>query len=155
MFAGRGVDIPMILDRLKRTADSLGLPFTTRSMTYNSRKAQELSKWAEAEGHGDPFHQQVFEAYFAHGRNIAEEDVLKELSAAASLDPAAVSQILQEGRYKQAVDQDWQYCARLGITAVPTLRLNNRVLVGAQPYEAMLQMVVAEGAAGRVGQEKD
>ncbi|MBI5064136.1 MAG: DsbA family protein, partial [Desulfatitalea sp.] len=67
LFAGRGVDIPAVLARLKSTAAGLGLPFTERSMTYNSRRAQELGKWAEESGQGEAFHRRAFEAYFAHG----------------------------------------------------------------------------------------
>jgi len=39
--------------RLKNAADAEGLPWGTRKMTYNSRLAQELGKWAEEKGRGD------------------------------------------------------------------------------------------------------
>ena len=56
LFAGRSVDIQGIVQRLKRVAKELGLPLADRTKTYNSRLAQELAKWAEAEGKGDEFH---------------------------------------------------------------------------------------------------
>lgn len=149
LFAGRGVDIPAVLARLKSTADDLGLPFTARSMTYNSRRAQELGKWAEAEGRGETFHRLVFDAYFAHGRNIGHLDVLLELAAAAGLDPLEAQRILDQKRYKAAVDQDWQRSRELGITAVPTFQVQGRRLVGAHPYEAIRDLALAAGAAPR------
>jgi predicted DsbA family dithiol-disulfide isomerase len=149
LFAGRGVDIPAVLARLKSTAAGLGLPFTARSMTYNSRRAQELGKWAEEEGRGEAFHRLVFEAYFAHGRNIARLDVLMDLAATAGLDPLAVRTVLDQGRYKQAVDLDWQRSHAQGITAVPTFQINGRRLVGAQSYEAIRDMAIAAGAKPR------
>ncbi len=146
MFAGRGMDIPRMLDRLKRTADELGLPFTTRSMTFNSRRAQELGKWADQTGHGDAFHHAVFEAYFAKGLNIAQLDVLSGLAVQVGLDAGEVQRVLAQGLYIGAVDTDWQRCHEVGITAVPTFQMGGRFLVGAQPYEALRQLALSAGA---------
>ena len=52
------------ITRLKRAAEELGLPLGERKKTYNSRRAQELGKWAETAGKGDEFHDAVFCAYF-------------------------------------------------------------------------------------------
>jgi predicted DsbA family dithiol-disulfide isomerase len=147
LFAGRGLDIPRMLAHLQRTADDLDLPFGPRTMTYNSRRAQELSKWAEDQGHGQAFHQSVFQAYFAHGRNIAQTTVLRDLAASAGLDPEQAEQVLAQGRYADAVDRDWEHSRRMGITAVPTFVCKGRGLVGAQSYEALTELV--KGASPR------
>lgn len=149
LFAGRGLDIPMMLARLKGAADELGLPFTTRTMTYNSRRAQELGKWAEEMGRGEAFHQAAFKAYFAQGCNIAQAEVLRELASEVGLDPAAATEVLRQGRYRSQVDEDWQRCREIGITAVPTFQMNGRLLVGAQPYDAIRNMALAAGAVPR------
>ncbi len=148
LFAGRGLDIPKMVAHLKQTADRLGLPFTARTMTYNSRRAQELGKWAEIMGQGEAFHRAVFEAYFAQGRNIAQADVLMDLATAVGLDPVAAQAVLKEDRYKSAVDEDWQRCYEMGIRAVPTFFMNGRLLVGAQPYDAIKSLVTSGGPFG-------
>ena len=76
LFAGRNIDIPQAMARLKKVAEELGLPLGERKKTYNSRLAQELGKWAETKGKGDEFHDAVFRAYFVDGKNIAKADVL-------------------------------------------------------------------------------
>jgi predicted DsbA family dithiol-disulfide isomerase len=141
LFAGRGLDIARMLAQLKATADSLGLPFGTRTMTYNSRKAQELGKWAEAQGYGEAFHISVFHAYFAQGSNIAEPAVLKDLAALIGLDPGQAEQVLSKGLFAAAVDRDWERSRQMGISAVPTFVCDGRGLVGAQPYEALRELV--------------
>jgi predicted DsbA family dithiol-disulfide isomerase len=50
------MDIEGVKLRLKQVADELGLPLGDRKMTFNSRLAQELAKWAESKGKGDEFH---------------------------------------------------------------------------------------------------
>jgi predicted DsbA family dithiol-disulfide isomerase len=43
--------------------------------------------------------------------------------------------------HKTAVDTDWKRSHQLGITAVPTFVLNQKGLVGAQPYEVLEQFL--------------
>jgi predicted DsbA family dithiol-disulfide isomerase len=138
-----------MLGRLKVVAAESGLAFTERTMTFNSRRAQELAKFAEAQGRGRAFHRLVFEAYFARGENIARFEVLRRIAAAADLDPTASEQVIRQGRYTDAVERDWQRCRAMGITAVPTFHINGRILAGAQPRTAIEAMVLAAGADRR------
>ncbi len=130
-------------------ATELGLPWGMRTKTYNSRRAQELEKWAEALGQGDAFHRAVFQAYFAAGRNIANISVLKEIAAAIGLDGRMAEQALAEGTFKEAVVRDWEYSRTCGITAVPTFMVDGRKVVGAQPYQALEDLLRAAGAKMR------
>jgi predicted DsbA family dithiol-disulfide isomerase len=133
------------MGHLKQVAAELGLPWGVRTRTYNSRRAQELGKWAEASGKGDEFLLAVFQAYFADGRNIADISVLKEIAGTIGLDGRMVEQALAERTFKEAVDRDWEYSRTCGITAVPTFMVEERKLVGAQPYQALVDLVRASG----------
>jgi predicted DsbA family dithiol-disulfide isomerase len=134
---------------LKNVAAELGLPWGRRLRTYNSRRAQELGKWAETLGQGDEFHLAVFQAYFAAGRNIADITVLTEIAGMIGLDGRMAAQSLAEKTFKEAVDRDWEYARTCGITAVPTFMVGGRKLVGAQPYEALKDFVTASGGKMR------
>lgn len=131
------MNIPEMLAHLKRTAEGLGLPFGPRTMTYNSRRAQELGKWAEEQGCGEAFHEAAFRAYFADGYNIARTEVLQEITKIAGLDSKRAIEALNLQEYKDAVDRDWKRASELGIHAVPTFQMDGRILVGAQTYEAL------------------
>jgi len=138
------------LQHLKRVATECGLPFGERKKTYNSRRAQELGKWAESLGHGHEFHMAAFRAYFAAGLNIAKVTVLTDLAESVDLDAAEAERVLTEGVFKQPVDRDWAYSRANGITAVPTFTAGHRTVVGAQPYEELEKLVLAAGA-DRIG----
>ena len=146
LFKGRGIDLPSSMGHLKKTAAELGLPWGRRTRTYNSRRAQELGKWAEALGKGDEFHLAVFQAYFAEGRNIADISVLEEIIGTIGLDSRRAEQALAERTFKEAVDHDWEYSRTCGITAVPTFLVEGRKVVGAQPYQTLEDLVRASGA---------
>ncbi|MBW1648428.1 MAG: DsbA family protein [Deltaproteobacteria bacterium] len=145
-LAGRDVDIPAMLAKMKRVATREGLPFGDRFHVYNSRLAQELGKWAEACGRGDAFHHLAFRAYFADGRNIAQPDVLVDLARAAGLSPKEAEVVIAERRFAAAVDEDWQRAREKNITAVPTFLANGRRLVGAQPYHKLRDLVTGEAS---------
>jgi predicted DsbA family dithiol-disulfide isomerase len=130
-----------MLDHLAATARQLGLPFGDRRMTYNSRGSQELGKWAESQGRGEAYNRAVFQAYFAEGLNIAQVPVLQAVAEKIGLDPVAAGEILRRRPYRTAVDADWQRCHAMGITAVPTFLLEGRMLVGAQPYQALVDLM--------------
>jgi predicted DsbA family dithiol-disulfide isomerase len=141
------VDIPGMLARLKRVARELDLPFGDRQMTYNSRLAQELGKWAEDQGRGDAFHLAVFLAYFQRGENIALPENLLRICEGAGLDPTAARKVLDHRTYREAVDRDWQRCHDAGISAVPTFMVDGRRLVGARSYKALASMLTSAGVA--------
>jgi predicted DsbA family dithiol-disulfide isomerase len=145
LFAGRPINIKQVMEHLTRTARELGLPFGKREKTYNSRLAQELGKLAEEEGKGDEFHNAVFRAYFADGLNIGLVSVLMELGASTGLPEKKVQDVLENRIFKQAVDKDWTRSYQLGVTAVPTFRLNSISLVGAQPYQKLVQLMETGG----------
>ena len=130
-----------MLTHLKKTADQIGLPFGVRRMTYNSRRAQELGKWAEQNGYGEAFHKAVFRAYFAEGKNIARPSVLLGTVADIGGDPEDARRALADSRFKAAVDHDWQRSRSMGITAVPTFVMSGRHLVGAQTYRDLARFI--------------
>ncbi len=139
------MDIPGMLQRLKRVADELGLPWGTRNKTYNSRLAQELAKWAEKEGKGDEFHLAVFRAYFVDGKNIGKSEVLSDVAKTVGLAEKDARKILEARTFKEAVDSDWARSRELGITAVPTFVIDRHAVVGAQPYEVLEEFLKNNG----------
>jgi len=135
-----------MLEHLKQVAQQEGLPFGNRSKTFNSRLAQELSKWAEQQGKGDAYHHEVFHAYFAEGKNIGRTSVLLDRISHIGLSDQEAAEVLKQRRYRSDVDADWLRSHRLGITAVPTLVYKGRHLVGAQPYETMESFLLENSA---------
>lgn len=126
-----------------------GLPYGKRTHTYNSRRAQELAKWAEKQSGGDAIHNALFTAYFVDGKNIAEEAVLLEVCRSTGLDADQAKSALQNDQYKQAVDEDWALCRQYGVTGVPTYVMGQKGIVGAQPFEAIESLLLDGGVARR------
>ena len=146
LFAGRNIDIPATKARMVRLMADEGLDYGDRTMTYNSRLAQELAKWAETQPGGDAIHDALFRAYFVDGLNIALADTLVGVAEQAGLPKDEAGEVLDSRRFKDAVDADWQRSIELGVTGVPTFVTGNRAVVGAQPYDALEKLVIEAGA---------
>ncbi len=149
LFAKYPVDIKKMMSKLHKTAVDLGLPFGERKRTYNSRMSQELGLWAESKNKGDAFHNAVFKAYFADGKNIAKVPVLLDLAESAGLPREEAATVIATRAFKAAVDADWALAREKEITAVPTFVMKQDKLVGAQPYDMLEGLMAANGIKKR------
>jgi len=148
-YAQRGLDPEAMYQQMKARMDAEGLPYGRRTHTYNSRLAQELGKWADTQPGGAALHDALYKAYFVEARNIGDPDILVEIVEQVGLDGAEARKVLDERRFKDAIDADWQKSAAYGVTGVPTFVAARYGVVGAQPYEALVQLVERAGAAKR------
>src|SRR5712691_1709666 len=136
IYAGRNVDPEAMYLRMKGLMDAEGLPYGRRTHSYNSRLAQELGKWADTQPGGAAIHDALYKAYFVEARNIGDPDILVEIAGSVGLPADEARAVLEERRFKDAVDADWAKSHQYGV-------------VGAQPYEVLEQLVEKAGAPRR------
>jgi predicted DsbA family dithiol-disulfide isomerase len=141
LFRGRGYDIPKMQAQMRARMGAEGLPYGNRSMTYNSRLAQELGAWADTQPGGEAIHDALFRAYFVDAKNIGDPEVLVGIAKSVGLPEAGAREVLEKRTFRAAVDADWEKSHEYGVTGVPTFVAGNRGVVGAQPYEALEELV--------------
>ena len=141
LFAGRGYDIPKMQAQMRARMEAEGLPYGNRTMTYNSRLAQELGAWADTQPGGEAIHDALFRAYFVDGRDISDADVLVEIATSVGLPADQARDVVEKRTHQAAIDADWNKSRQYGVTGVPTFVAGKQGVVGAQPYEALEQLV--------------
>ena len=141
LFAGRGMDIPQMQEQMRQRMAAEGLPYGQRTHTYNSRLAQELGIWAETQPGGSAFHNAVFVAYFVDAKNVGDVDTLVSIAGSVGLSESAAREVLEKRTFKESVDADWDRSRQMGVTGVPTYVAGGQGMVGAQPYEALVELV--------------
>lgn len=149
LFAGRGIDVAASQAEMSARVASEGLPYGHRTMTFNSRRAQELAKWAEAAGAGKEVHNLLYRSYFVDGNNLATDETLEAVVNQLGLSFDAAREALATQEFAADVDQDWQRCRELGVTGVPAFICKDRGVVGAQPISTLRQLVRDAGARER------
>lgn len=149
LFAGRNVDIEGMFKRMQGLMQEEGLPYGTRTHTYNSRLAQELGAWADTREDGEAVHDALYRAYFVDGQNIGDVETLVEIAEQIGLPGDQAREILTARSFREAVDDDWMRSRQYGVTGVPTFVAGGYGFSGAQPYEAIEQLLVQAGAKKR------
>ena len=149
LYAGRNVDPEAAYVRMKTLMDAEGLPYGRRTHTYNSRLAQELGKWADTLPDGEPLHDALYRAYFVDARNIGDPNTLVEIAKSVGLSADEARAVLADRGFRDAVDADWAKSHAYGVTGVPTFVAARYGVVGAQPYETLVQLLETAGASRR------
>jgi len=125
-------------EALRQRGAAVGFDFRQRSRVYNTFDAHRLLHWAAEQGREAELalKHALLRAYFTDDQNVSAHDVLAEIAAAAGLDAAGVRDILASDAYAAAVRQQEQLYLGRGITAVPSVIVNDRQLIqGAHPVE--------------------
>jgi predicted DsbA family dithiol-disulfide isomerase len=146
MFGTGPEDIEAKNNHMKDLMGKEGLPYNTRSHTYNSRLAQEIGSWAETQRGGNAIHDKFFEAYFVNTLNVGDVGVIINIVKSVGLDEHEAQKILEDRTFKDAVDADWQKSHSYGVTGVPTFVSAGQGLVGAQSYGKLEHLIKEVGA---------
>jgi predicted DsbA family dithiol-disulfide isomerase len=83
----------------------------------------------------------MFRAYFVEARDISQPAVLLGIVGRVGLSVDGARKALEARTFKAAIDADWELSRRYGVTGVPTFVAGRYGVVGAQPYEALEELV--------------
>ncbi|WP_284620165.1 DsbA family oxidoreductase [Aquabacterium humicola] len=137
---------------LRQRGASVGFAFGERPRVWNTFDAHRLLHWA---GLQSPAAQRavkhaLLKAYHGDARNPGAPDVLEAAAVEAGLDAAQAREVITSGAYAdevRAAERHWQ---QLGISAVPSVIINDRHLIqGGQPpevFEDALRRLAAQAA---------
>lgn len=137
---------------IRERGAALGFAFDmdARRRVYNTFDAHRLLFWA---GTVDAQRQRALKhallrAYFSDGEDVSDHDVLARLAASAGLDGDTARPILAGDRYAADVRAEQRRYTENGISAVPSVILNDRHLIqGGQPVELFEQALRQLAAA--------
>ena len=105
----------------------------------NAQKAAEAARCAGDQGKYWEMHDLMFADI-----NALSVPQLKQAAAKLRLDQAAFDRCLDSGQHQAVVQADYKSGEQLGVNSTPTLYINGRPLIGAQPYEAFKQVIDEE-----------
>jgi predicted DsbA family dithiol-disulfide isomerase len=130
-------------------ARNLGIKFT-RGRTWSSNSYLSLQAAEFAAEHGDMwrFHRRMFKAYFEDLEDIGDLDTVVRVGVDAGLDGDELRAALEDGRYRQTVDEGLTWSRGVGVNAVPTFVIDQKYgIVGAQELSTFRQAMQQIGHA--------
>ena len=108
-------------------AAKMNMPLTRPPIQPRSRLAHEAAKWADGQGCFDEYHLALFRAFFEHGKDIGDIEILKGLAADLNHDVKSLQISLKNGDYTEIVLVDQHEAAQVGVRAVPAFVVNGKV----------------------------
>ncbi len=140
----RPEDVGRMMQHLRSMGAPFGITFADRPLLSNSRKALQAAEFSREQGRFDPFHAALFAAYFSHGLDIGNLDVLRQIGLDVGLDAEAIADAVQSGKYLPKLAGAQEEAARLGVTGVPTFFIGDKKsVVGAQPLDVFRKVLLS------------
>jgi predicted DsbA family dithiol-disulfide isomerase len=122
-------------------------------VTPNTRLAHRAMFFAQAQGdasRSDALFEAIFSAYFSEGRDIGALEVLVAIAAAQGFDAGAVRTFLQGIDGEREVAALERQAQAAGVNAVPTFRIGDTQVSGAQPASLLAQALQAVSSEVKV-----
>lgn len=121
-------------DRLRLVWKDFPLPIHSQA-----RGAAEAARCAGDQGHFWEYH----DLLFANQQSLAPDD-LKRHAATMKLDLGQFAACVEGGRHRAEVTADLEEGTRQGIEATPTVFINGRAVIGAQPFDVYEKIIEEE-----------
>lgn len=133
-------------EQVKAMAEEAGLPWNPDpDVVPRSRNALELTEWARSLGDGSHgrLHGALMDAYWRDGRDLTRWEVLEDVTTSAGLDAAAGRAAVESGAFATPVDDSTAWARGAGITGVPGIVLDGRLLISGLVPHSELDVAVA------------
>ncbi len=138
----RGARFEQMRTHLETIAAEVGLTMKPRDVIINSRRALGAAEFAREQGKFDTMHHALLKAHWEGTGRLENVDDLVRIGTECGLDPDELRAAIDEDRYATLIDENRAEAESVGINAIPAHIFGRRYLVlGAQPYEAFLQVI--------------
>lgn len=115
------------------------------SVQPRSRLAHESAKWADRQNRFEEYNLALFRAFFEHGKNIGDIEILKGLAFDLQLDAESLYASLKSGEFTAMVLADEHEAGQVGVRAVPAFVVNGKLLAaGVQTAKRLYELLFAE-----------
>jgi len=133
--------LEMAFANVKRLADQDGLTLKFSEKLPNSRLALYISEFARKKGKFEEFHKLVLNAYWLEGKNIGDKSLLLDLAESVGLNKKEIEIYLDSDEPFKVIQKSLKELRTYGINGVPTFLIEDRLIVGAQPYEVFKEVI--------------
>jgi predicted DsbA family dithiol-disulfide isomerase len=122
---------------MEQRGETLGIKFKRgRTTSSNSYLSLQAAEFALQYGDSWAFHRRMFKAYFEDLEDIGKIDNVVRIGADAGLPEKDLRAALEDGRFRQPVDEGISWSRSIGVTAIPTFVFNQRFgVVGAHELD--------------------
>lgn len=127
--------------KIFRVARETGVELCVPERWLDSAYALEAAEFAREHGRFHDYHDAIFTAVFAEGRDVASLPILLELAESIGLPVGKLEQALRTEAFTARVKASEAEAAAFGVVGYPTFLLGEFPLIGIQPAETMRLLI--------------
>jgi predicted DsbA family dithiol-disulfide isomerase len=127
----KGIDVEFAHRSLLESGRDLGIEFDFGRLQHvpDTREAHRLVTLSARENHQSEVVDAIFSAFFERGHDIGDHEVLMKVAADCGLEPSIQTAFANPAEGRDDVDAEEKRLRGLGVTGIPNLLINGRVLV--------------------------
>jgi len=127
----KGIDVDFAHQSLVEAGKDLGIAFDFEKLERvpDTREAHRLVRLATRESHQSEVVDALFSAYFEHGQDISDREVLVNIALDCKLESVIKTAFDNPEEGRDDVEAEEKRLRGLGVTGIPNLLINGRVLV--------------------------
>ena len=120
----------------------MNMPLKRPSIQPRSRLAHEAAKWAGKQFRFDEYNLAIFSAFFEHGKDIGDIEILKKIAVDLKLDEESLHISLENGEFTEIVLADENEARQVGVKAIPAFVANGKVqAAGVQTAKRLYELL--------------
>lgn len=127
--------------KIFRVARETGVTLHVPDHWLDSAYALEGAEFAKEHGKFAEYHDAIFRAVFADGKDIGDLPILLHIAESVGLSPNELEATLKEGRFTTRVKETEEEAQIFQAVGYPTFMLGAFPLVGIQPAETMRLLI--------------
>ncbi len=128
---------------MQERARGVGLAIHRPQWSPNTLLAHEATTHAKEQGLDDRFHHTAAGAYWEHGADLGQMEVLRELAEKSGLDWSALGPLLESGHYRSRVIEEYEAARARGVGGTPTYLIAGELHGGDISIEEMRSSIEA------------
>lgn len=138
------------LDRVREEyGDDVRVVWKDRPLAFHARALAAAQFAREVRMRkGDEAYWRAHDLLFANNTKLEDED-LRAYASKLGLDPSTTMAAVQSSAHQRLIDEDTKLADTVGAKGTPTMFINGRQLVGAQPFEKFKALIDEERAKAR------
>ncbi len=135
---------------LIKTAANAGvaIDFSKRTHYYNTYKGHLLMHWSARFNKQMALNEKLISAYFEHGQDISNTDILLEIATQVGLERAAARRALTSNQLHHELNNKFDRVSAIEISTIPAVIIDNHAVISGSHsvdyFEAVLASIVNE-----------
>ncbi|MHA1983940.1 MAG: DsbA family oxidoreductase [Candidatus Hodarchaeales archaeon] len=134
----------VVWESVEKMAKESNIKMKIPDILANSKIAIYVSEFAKKVGKFQEFHALLLDEYWVNGNNISDINIILGIATRIGLNSSELEEFLHNGNGEEILKRNLEESYDHLITGVPSFVINDKVIIGAQPYHLIKKVIERE-----------